>query len=84
VRHAIDGSEVTLHVARDGETFAEASLFAARYHCDAIADLPSTVLQFDKAAVLASLAADPERSCAGSLTCRDRSRDCAPRRRSSG
>jgi CRP-like cAMP-binding protein len=62
VRHAIDGSEVTLHVARDGETFAEASLFAERYHCDAVADLPSTVLRFDKAAVLASLVADPEQA----------------------
>ena len=62
VRHAADGSAVTLHVARDGETFAEASLFAERYHCDAIADLPSTVLQFDKALVLAHLAADPERA----------------------
>ncbi|MEZ5934098.1 MAG: Crp/Fnr family transcriptional regulator [Alphaproteobacteria bacterium] len=62
VRHAADGRAVTLHVARDGETFAEASLFAERYHCDAIADLPSTVLQFDKALVLTHLAADPERA----------------------
>jgi CRP-like cAMP-binding protein len=62
VRHAVDGSEVTLHVAGAGETFAEASLFAERYHCDAIADLPSTVLRFSKAAVLASLTADAERA----------------------
>jgi CRP-like cAMP-binding protein len=59
VRSALDGSEVTLHIARQGETFAEASLFAERYHCDAVADLPSTVLLFEKAATLASLAADP-------------------------
>lgn len=62
VRHAIDGSTVTLHIARDAETFAEASLFAARYHCDAVADLPSTVLHYEKTQVLAHLASHPERA----------------------
>ena len=62
VRHAIDGSTATLHVARDGETFAEASLFAERYHCDAVADLPSTVLHYEKKLVLAHLASHPERA----------------------
>lgn len=59
VRHAIDGSDVTLHVARPGEIFAEASLFAERYHCDALADQPTTVLAFDKERILAELTSDP-------------------------
>lgn len=59
-RHSADGNEVTLHIARPGETFAEASLFAERYHCDAVADRPSTALIVDKAQMLAALASDPE------------------------
>ncbi len=59
VRHASDGSDVTLHVARPGEIFAEASLFAEHYHCDAVADQPSTVLAFDKERILAELTSDP-------------------------
>lgn len=59
VRHAVDGSLVTLHVAGPGETFAEASLFAERYHCDAIAEMPTTILQFAKAPALAALRSDP-------------------------
>lgn len=58
-RHSSDGNEITLHVAKAGETFAEASLFAERYHCDAVADLPSTVIVIDKAQVLVSLSSDP-------------------------
>ncbi len=59
-RHSVDGHEITLHVARPGETFAEASLFAERYHCDAVADLPSAALLVDKARMLDTLASDPE------------------------
>lgn len=59
VRHAIDGGLVTLHVAGRGDMFAEASLFADRYHCDAIADQPTTLLAFDKTQVLAALRSDP-------------------------
>jgi len=33
-----DGGEVTMHTARAGELFAEASLFADNYHCDATAE----------------------------------------------
>ena len=59
VRHAIDGGLVTLHVAGRGDMFAEASLFADRYHCDAIADKPTVLMAFDKAQVLAALRSDP-------------------------
>ena len=38
--------------------FAEASLFAERYHCDAIADQPTALLAFKKTRVLKALASD--------------------------
>jgi CRP/FNR family transcriptional regulator, dissimilatory nitrate respiration regulator len=43
LRHTEDGVSVVMHVARPGETFAEAALFADAYHCDAIAQEPSRV-----------------------------------------
>ena len=48
LRHTEDGSSVVMHVARPGETFAEAALFANAYHCDAIAQAPSRVTVIDK------------------------------------
>lgn len=58
VRHAIDGSSITLHVAGTGETFAEASLFAERYHCDAITEKPTKLLHFSKDRILDMLQSD--------------------------
>lgn len=52
VRHAIDGREVTLHVAKPGDFFAEASLFSETYHCDAVAEHRSQILAFAKRDVL--------------------------------
>ena len=43
LRHTEDGASVVMHVARPGETFAEAALFADTYHCDAIAQAQSQV-----------------------------------------
>lgn len=60
VRVTPDGTAVTLHLARAGEMFAEASLFAARYHCDAIADCNSAAGLYPKAALTARLRQDPE------------------------
>ena len=37
LRHGRDGEEIVLHEARRGDFFAEASLDATRYHCDAVA-----------------------------------------------
>jgi CRP/FNR family transcriptional regulator, dissimilatory nitrate respiration regulator len=37
IRRTVDDHLVILHTARRGEFFAEASLFAAAYHCDAVA-----------------------------------------------
>lgn len=57
VRHGLAGAPVTLQVARPGEPVAEASLFADRYHCDAVAETASTVEAAARAAVLALLQA---------------------------
>lgn len=59
VRRAADGNEITLHIARPGQFFAEASLFTECYHCDAVADLPSRLLAFGKEQVLTALCSDP-------------------------
>ncbi len=53
-----DGHEIVLHNAGVGESLAEASLFAAHYHCDAIAGSEATVRLFPKPIVLAVLARD--------------------------
>ena len=37
IRRTVDDHLVILHTARRGEFFAEASLFAEVYHCDAVA-----------------------------------------------
>jgi CRP-like cAMP-binding protein len=58
VRHTAEGSAVTLAVARAGEALAEASLFAAVYHCDAVADAASTVAVFPQRELRAALRAD--------------------------
>lgn len=43
VRRQASGSAVVLQRATAGDLLAEASLFAARYHCDAVADTPTQV-----------------------------------------
>lgn len=57
VRCLEDGTAVVLHVARSGETFAEASAFADAYHCDAVAEMPTEVDCIPRADVLAAIAA---------------------------
>jgi CRP-like cAMP-binding protein len=54
-----DGTSLILYVAEAGESFAEASLSAAHYHCDAIAETDAAVLALPKADLLSALAADP-------------------------
>ncbi len=60
MRHTASGITARIHAARAGETFAEASLYSDRYHCDAVAVSASEAIQFHKAAVLAALARQPE------------------------
>lgn len=58
VRFGASGRETVLFVATAGERFAEASLFAGTYHCDAQAVTESTVACFPKAEALAILQND--------------------------
>jgi len=55
------GIQVAMHTVRRGELFAEASLFSARYHCDAVALEPSEVLVYPKRPLVQSLREHPER-----------------------
>ena len=59
IRRTIDDHLVILHAARRGEFFAEASLFAETYHCDAIAAVQSSIRVYPKEIVIKALRADP-------------------------
>ena len=58
IRHLDDGGTVTLHIARAGESFAEAALFSDVYHCDAVADEASQVTIHAKDALLKTFKSD--------------------------
>lgn len=57
-RFSAGGRETVLFIAGPGVRFAEASLFAETYHCDARAVTESSVACFSKADALASLRND--------------------------
>jgi CRP-like cAMP-binding protein len=59
IRRTVDDHLVILHTARRGEFFAEASLFAEAYHCDAVAAEQSRVRVYPKAVVMEALRTDP-------------------------
>src|SRR6516225_9709969 len=59
VRRTVDDHLVILHTACRREFFAEASLFAATYHCDAVAAEPSRIRVYPKAKVMEALRTDP-------------------------
>lgn len=61
VRTSVGGSEVTLHRAKEGESFAEPSLFSEIYHCDAVAEVPSEVLVYSKVRLRKDFHQDPDR-----------------------
>jgi CRP-like cAMP-binding protein len=52
VRHQPDGAAVVLQRAGEGQLLAEASLFAARYHCDAVSDHGARLARIAKARIL--------------------------------
>jgi CRP/FNR family transcriptional regulator, dissimilatory nitrate respiration regulator len=54
------GREAVLHVAMQGDTIAEASLFSPTYHCDAIATTDAIVRRYPKGALLAEFERDPK------------------------
>lgn len=56
VRTLESGQEVVVQRAGSGELLAEASLFADRYHCDAICETDVDCAVFDKQDLLATLA----------------------------
>jgi CRP/FNR family transcriptional regulator, dissimilatory nitrate respiration regulator len=60
VRHTIDSHPVVLHTARKGELFAEAALFAAAYHCDAVAAVACRVRVYPKRQLRAAFRRDPD------------------------
>lgn len=60
VRDTVEGNSVILHVAVSGSSFAEAALFSDRYHCTAVADIPTEVLLYPKSEVLKSLRGKPD------------------------
>jgi CRP-like cAMP-binding protein len=59
VRRTIDDHLVILHTAGRGEFFAEASLFAEVYHCDAVTAAQSRVRIYPKAIMMDALRTDP-------------------------
>ncbi len=59
-RYTENGDMVVIHRAKSGETFAEASLFSNAYHCDAVAILNTTLIEFDRQQVLRQFQTNPE------------------------
>jgi CRP/FNR family transcriptional regulator, dissimilatory nitrate respiration regulator len=59
IRRTVDDHLVILHTARRGEFFAEASLFADAYHCDAVAAALSSVRVYPKQIVIEAMRANP-------------------------
>lgn len=58
-RHTVEGVRQTLQTADAGDMLAEASLFAEHYHCDAVAEAPSTVRAFARKTILDALETRP-------------------------
>ena len=59
IRHLASGDRITIHTGRTGELFAEGSLFADVYLCDAIAAEPTRVCACGKAEMLAAIRDSP-------------------------
>jgi CRP-like cAMP-binding protein len=55
IRHQADGSALILQRATAGSVLAEASIFSASYHCDAIAVAPTRTRSVKKSTVRAQL-----------------------------
>ena len=58
-RFSPEGAEITLHRAREGDFFAEASLFGPHYHCDAICTRPGRCLRLPTEALRHCMVNDP-------------------------
>lgn len=58
-RTGLGGNTLTLHRAMSGGLFAEASIFSAAYHCDAICTEAGSVTKIAKADVVATMQSNP-------------------------
>lgn len=58
-RTGLGGDTLTLHRAVSGGLFAEASVFSATYHCDAICTEAGSVIKIAKANVVATMQSNP-------------------------
>ena len=58
-RTGLGGDSLTLHRAVSGGLFAEASVFSATYHCDAICTEAGSVMKIAKADVVATMQSNP-------------------------
>ena len=58
-RTGLHGDTLTLHKAVSGGFFAEASVFSATYHCDAICTEAGSVVKIAKAAIVSTMQCDP-------------------------
>ena len=58
-RTGLGGDTLTLHRAMSGGLFAEASVFSATYHCDAICTEAGSVTKIAKADVIATMQSNP-------------------------
>ena len=79
VRVLEDGAVTSLYVAEAGESFAEASLSATHYHCDAISETDAVVLALPKNDLLCALSADPAECLALALALASQVRDLRAR-----
>lgn len=59
-RFSEQGEETILHRARSGETFAEASLFAQVYHCNAYATKDSRLIEISRKSIWGLMEKDKE------------------------
>ena len=60
VRHREDGSVLILQRARPGSVLAEASVYSARYHCDARAETDAVTWAMSRNTLRGQLAARPD------------------------
>jgi CRP-like cAMP-binding protein len=60
LRHQPDGAAIVMQRATAGSVLAEASLFSDRYHCDAVALLPSELVSIRKTLLVDQIFGNPE------------------------
>lgn len=58
VRYGQTGSALVLQRAKDGAILAEASVYADRYHCDAVARVPTRLFRIPKPKLIEAISTD--------------------------